>query len=127
MIQLRSVKIARMTQLFAWDRIEREQLSPTFARQVIHGDMLTVARVFLSKGCSVPLHSHHNEQISIIESGALKFVIDGEEKIVRAGEILRIPAHVPHSAEAEEDVAGIDIFCPVREDWRRGDDAYLRK
>jgi len=116
-----------MTQLFAWDRIEREQLSPTFARQVIHGDYLTVARVFLSKGCSVPLHSHHNEQISMIESGSLKFVIDGKEQIVRAGEILRIPAHVPHSAQAEDDCVGIDIFHPVREDWRRGDDAYLRK
>ncbi|HME07849.1 MAG TPA: cupin domain-containing protein, partial [Bryobacteraceae bacterium] len=66
------------------------------------------------------------EQISMIESGSLKFVIDGQEQVVRAGEILRIPAHVPHSAVAEEDCSGIDIFHPVREDWRNGDDAYLR-
>jgi len=114
-------------QLYQWDQVEKEQLSPTFARQVINGETITVARVYLRKGCSVPEHSHHNEQISIMEEGALKFVIDGQEKMVRAGEVLRIPPHVPHSAVAVEDSVGIDIFSPVREDWKRGDDAYLRK
>ena len=113
-------------QFYEWDRIEKEQLSPVFARQVIHGDTLTVARVYLAKGCKVPEHSHHNEQISIIEQGSLRFVVGGVEKVVRAGEILRIPAHVPHSAEADEDCVGLDVFSPVREDWIRGDDAYLR-
>jgi len=114
-------------QLYKWDQVPREELSPTFARQVIHADSVTVARVYLRKGGLVPEHSHHNEQISMIDRGALKFVIGGQEKIVRAGEVLRIPPHVPHSAEAVEDCAGVDIFCPVREDWKRGDDAYLRK
>ena len=115
-----------VAQLLAWNQIEKEQLNPTFARQVIHGDTVTVARVFLAKGCSVPEHKHHNEQISIIESGALKFIIAGEEKVVRAGEILKIPANLPHAAVAEEDCVGMDIFVPVREDWRSGNDAYLR-
>lgn len=114
-------------QLYEWDQIQKEQLNPTFARQVIHGDTVTVARVYLYKGCFVPEHSHHNEQISIIEQGSLRFVVAGKEQVVRAGEVLRIPAHVPHSAQADEDCVGIDIFVPVREDWRRGDDAYLRK
>ena len=114
-------------QLYDWETLEKEELSSTFARQVIHADTLTVARVFLKKGCKVPEHSHHNEQISIIEKGSLRFVLDGKEQLVKAGQILRIPAHVPHSAEAPEDCVGVDVFSPVREDWRRGDDAYLRK
>jgi len=114
-------------QLYQWDSVEKEQLNPRFARQVIHGDTITVARVYLRKGCFVPEHSHHNEQISMMDQGALKFVIGGQEKVLRAGDVLRIPANMPHSAEALEDSAGIDIFAPVREDWRRGDDAYLRK
>ena len=113
--------------LYQWNQVKKEQLSPTFARQVINGDTITVARVYLAKGCKVPEHSHHNEQISIIEQGSLKFVVAGQEKVVRAGEVLRIPPHVPHSAEAEEDCVGVDVFSPVREDWIRGDDAYLRK
>ena len=114
-------------QLYEWNTIQKEQLNPLFTRQVIHGDTMTVARIHLRKGCSVPEHSHHNEQISMIEQGAIRFVLGGVEKIVRAGEVLRIPPHLPHSAEAIEDCVAVDLFSPPREDWIRGDDAYLRK
>jgi quercetin dioxygenase-like cupin family protein len=54
------------------------------------------------------------------------FVIGGEERIVSGGEALTIPANAPHLVEALEDSLATDLFCPVREDWIRGDDAYLR-
>jgi quercetin dioxygenase-like cupin family protein len=113
-------------QTYAWDQIEREDVNPTFTRQVIHTETMTVARLFLKHGCAVPMHSHHNEQISMVESGSLKFVMEGQELIVKAGEVLRIPPHVSHSAEALEDSNVVDLFSPPREDWIRGDDAYLR-
>ena len=113
--------------LYDWNQVEKEQINPTLVRQMIHGETMTVARLQLSKGCSVPEHSHANEQISMIEKGALRFVLAGREQIVRAGEVLHIPAHVPHSAEAIEDSLAVDLFSPPREDWIRGDDAYLRK
>ena len=114
-------------QIYEWNRLEKEQLSPTLARQVIHAGTMTVARLYLRKGSSVPEHSHHNEQISMIEQGSLKFVIAGQETVVKAGQVLRIPPNVPHSAEAMEDSVAVDLFSPPREDWIRGDDAYLRK
>jgi len=114
-------------QRYEWNQVEKEQLNPAFARQVIHGESMTVARVYLKKGCLVPEHSHPNEQISMLEQGALRFVLAGEELILKAGQVLRIPPHVPHSAEALEDSIAMDLFSPVREDWIRGDDAYLRK
>jgi quercetin dioxygenase-like cupin family protein len=114
-------------QLYEWNRVEKEQMSPLLTRQVIHGDTMTIARVHLRKGCSVPEHSHHNEQISMVEQGSIRFVLAGVEKVVRAGEVLRIPPNLPHSAEALEDCIAVDLFSPPREDWIRGDDAYLRK
>ena len=114
-------------QTYEWDKMEKEQLNPSFARQVIHGQTLTVARVFIRKGYTVPTHSHINEQLSFIEEGRLKFVLDGKEVVVGPGQLLLIPPSVPHSAEALEDVVGTDYFTPVREDWRDGTDAYLRK
>jgi quercetin dioxygenase-like cupin family protein len=54
-------------QVYDWNEVEKEQMSPVLVRQVIHGDHITVARLHLRKGCSVPEHSHHNEQISMIE------------------------------------------------------------
>ena len=50
-----------------------------------------MARVLMKKGCIVPLHSHHNEQVTYILEGALKFWIDGKEIVVNAGEVLTIP------------------------------------
>jgi quercetin dioxygenase-like cupin family protein len=114
-------------QLYEWNQVKKEQMNPLFVRQVIHGKTMTVARLDIRKGCSVPEHSHHNEQISMIERGSMRFVLAGVEKIVKAGEVLQIPANVPHSAEALEDCIAVDLFSPPREDWIHGDDAYLRK
>lgn len=95
-------------------------------RQVIHGETMTLARFEVRKGASLPEHSHVNEQISTLESGRGRFVVGGREVIVSAGESLRIPPNVPHSVEFLEDSVATDIFSPPREDWIRGDDAYLR-
>jgi quercetin dioxygenase-like cupin family protein len=113
--------------LYNWARIPEEKLNPLLSRQVIHTPQMTIARIRLARGAVVPLHEHANEQVTMMESGALRFEIAGEEVVVRGGEALRIPPHAPHLVETLEDSVAIDLFTPVREDWIRGDDAYLRK
>ncbi len=113
-------------QLYDWSRIEKEQLNPLIARQVIHGKKLTVGRLFLKKGAVVPAHSHPHEQITLLEQGRLLFTIDGREQELQAGQALEIPPEAVHQVQALEDSVAVDIFAPVREDWIRGDDAYLR-
>ena len=113
--------------LYDWSAVEREQLNPLFARQVIYADSMTVARVFLKKGCLVPMHSHVNEQLSVMEQGEMQFIVDGKPVLVKAGQTLRIPSNVPHSAEALVDSVSLDVFSGIREDWRSGSDAYLRR
>ncbi len=109
-----------------WNSIELEDLNPLLQRQFIVGQNVMVARVLLKKGCIVPEHSHHNEQITYILEGALKFWIDGKEIVVNAGEVLTIPPHMPHKAEAVEDTVDLDIFNPPRTDWINKTDKYLR-
>ncbi|HKY04035.1 MAG TPA: cupin domain-containing protein [Blastocatellia bacterium] len=113
-------------ELHKWDEIAEEQITPLLTRRFVSGEKMTVARFFLKKGCVVAAHSHPNEQMSTILSGALKFVIDGREVIVGAGETLHIPANTPHSAEAMEDTDALDVFSPTRSDWVEGRDDYLR-
>jgi quercetin dioxygenase-like cupin family protein len=113
-------------QHYQWDAIPVEQMNALISRQVVNGSTITIARLVLKKGAFVPLHSHINEQISTIDSGSLRFVVDGAEIIVKAGETLVIPPNVPHLAEAHEDCTATDVFSPVRQDWISGDDAYLR-
>jgi unsaturated pyranuronate lyase len=109
-----------------WQDIEVERLSSHIGRQFLVGTDMMLARVLLKKDAHVPLHSHLNEQITYILEGSLKFVIDGREITVRAGEVLCIPPHVPHEAFALEDTIDLDIFNPPRQDWIDRDDAYLR-
>jgi quercetin dioxygenase-like cupin family protein len=111
-----------------WEKIKKDQMSDIISRQMVSGEDGTLARVLLTRGAVVPRHSHRSEQYTMILSGALKFNFDdGETTTVRAGEILVIPAHMPHEAVALEDTVDIDFFAPRREEWIRGDDSYLRQ
>jgi len=109
-----------------WEKIEKEQLNPVITRQMMSGEDATIGRILLSRGAVVPRHSHRSEQFTFILSGALKFTFDDGETVVRSGEILLIPPHVPHAAEALEDTVDFDFFAPRRDDWINKDDAYLR-
>jgi quercetin dioxygenase-like cupin family protein len=109
-----------------WDGVEAEPLNPLITRQFVTGTNIMLARLVLKKGAHVPLHHHYHEQVSHIVEGALNFLMEGREVTVRAGEILCIPPHVPHEVIALEDSLALDIFNPPREDWIRGEDAYLR-
>ena len=109
-----------------WHTVELEDLNPLLRRQFVVGQAIMVARVLMKKGCIIPLHSHHNEQFTYILEGALKFWVDGKEIVVNAGEVLTIPPHMPHKAEALVDTVDLDIFNPPRADWINKSDQYLR-
>ena len=109
-----------------WRSVELEDLNPLLQRQMVVGQEIMLARVLMKKGCIIPLHSHHNEQITYILEGALKFWVDGQEIVVNAGEVLSIPPHMPHKAEAMLDTVDLDVFNPPRADWLNKTDLYLR-
>ena len=110
-----------------WTKVELETLNPLLQRQLITGSNVMLARILLKKGCVVPLHSHHNEQLSYVIDGALKFTIRGKNTVVRAGEVLTIPPYVPHLVKALRDTVSLDIFHPPRMDWINKTDTYLRR
>jgi len=109
------------------DQVEREQLTPLLQRQFFSTPQLTIARFELKQGCSIPEHHHHNEQVTSVFAGALKLSFSGKDVVVRPGETVSIPPHLPHSAEALEDTLVIDVFTPPRRDWEQKQDAYLRQ
>jgi len=89
---------------------------------------MMLAHLYLDEGAVVPRHSHENEQLTYVLEGALRFEMgeDGDEEIVvRAGEVLHIPSHVPHRVVALEDTLDVDIFSPPRQDWLSGTDSYF--
>jgi len=110
-----------------WSEIPREHINPSIERQFITGERVTVARFELKRAGLVPRHVHENEQVSYIVSGALKFVFDDREVVVRGGELIQIPPNVPHAAEVVEDCVAIDVFSPVRQDWIDKTDSYFQR
>ena len=115
---------------YRWDEMPKEKVNDLLDRRLITGDRMMLAHVYLKKGCIVPKHQHENEQLTYILEGALRFWIGDDEKREQidasAGEVLAIPAWVPHRAEALDHVVDVDIFCPPRQDWLDGTDSYLR-
>jgi quercetin dioxygenase-like cupin family protein len=113
--------------LYDWNTMPAEQLNPSIVRRAVHTETMTISRLLIAKDGAVPEHSHVNEQVATVERGALRFWVGGKEVLLVAGQSLTIPSNVPHSVVALEDTVVVDIFSPRREDWIRGDDAYLRK
>ena len=118
----------RAAKWYRWDQMPREELHDRLSRRLITGDQVMLAHVYLKQGCVVPRHSHENEQFTYILEGALRFLVgdEAEEIVVRAGEVLHLPANVPHEAHALEDTLDVDIFYPPRADWLNKTDDYLR-
>jgi quercetin dioxygenase-like cupin family protein len=64
------------------------------------------------------VHSHPHEQSTMVERGCVRFTVDGADRLVSPGDVLRLPSGVPHGATMlDEEVVLIDIFSPIREDF----------
>jgi quercetin dioxygenase-like cupin family protein len=118
-----------------WSDVRLEELNPLLTRRVVTGEHSMIAQVYLKEGCVVKAHQHHNEQITYILEGGLRFWLgENADKApnaphvdVMAGDVLLIPGNVRHEAHALADTLDVDVFTPPRQDWLDGSDAYLRE
>ena len=110
-----------------WDEIPAERLNDKFVRKLAWDGKIMVGLTLVEQGYVVPLHSHDNQQVTFVTSGKWRFNIGGKVTDVGPNEMISIPANVPHTAEAVETLVAYDIFTPPREDWIKGEDAYLRR
>lgn len=103
-----------------------EQMAPKLQRKYVSGEKGMLALFKMDKGAKVPLHHHPNEQTSYITQGSVKVTIQGKDYTVKAGEVLIIPANIPHEFECLEDgTLDIDFFAPPRTDWINGTANYF--
>ena len=98
--------------------LDTEELFPGFHGKMVHTEGMTFSCWTIEKDAELPEHQHENEQISYLLDGVLEFTLEGETKVIVPGKLVVIPSHARHSVKAVTDCVVVDIFCPVREDYR---------
>ena len=101
------------------DECSRHTIFPGVTIQTCSADKMMLSFVDLQPHSVVAEHSHPHEQVGMVLEGRAIFYIGGEEKTLCKGDMYRIPGHVKHRVVAlEEPVKALDIFYPIREDYR---------
>ncbi len=95
-----------------------KEIFPGWFGRMIHGEKMTVAYYRAAAGSHFPKHSHLHEQVSNVLEGELEITIGDETRICRAGEVAVIAPNTIHYGQALTDVRVIDVFSPVREEYR---------
>ena len=98
--------------------IPSKELVPGILGYYAHGDNMSFGYVELEPGSSVPMHQHIHEQITYIIEGELDMVIGGKSCLLTGGMYHVIPSNTPHSAIAKTGCKVIDVFSPVREEYK---------
>ena len=98
--------------------LPQRQLAPGYSARIVHSDHLTISHVDVAAGAPLPQHSHPHEQISNIVAGEFEMTVAGETRILKAGMVAVIPSNAAHSGKAITHCTIIDVFYPVREDFK---------
>jgi quercetin dioxygenase-like cupin family protein len=84
-----------------------------------HGNELMLSLVEFAPHAVVEEHSHPHEQCGLMLEGEAEFIVGGESRLVKAGEMWRIPGGVKHKVIAgAAPVRALDVFHPIRDDYR---------
>ena len=98
--------------------IEPLEISLGFHGRFIHTASMTVAFVEVEAGAILPEHAHVHEQVTNLLEGEFEFVLNGESILLQPGHSVVIPSNVPHYGRAITKCRILDVFSPVREDFR---------
>ena len=106
---------------------EPTEVLPGVKLQLVHGDNLTTGYWELEVTANLEGHSHPHEQIQSLIEGEMEFTVDGETTILKAGDVLVIPPNAHHSAKVLKKCRIVDVWHPVREDYKKIMEALQQK
>ena len=99
-------------------KIEPKEIFKGYKGRFIHTETMTMAFWEVEAGAVIPIHHHIHEQTCQVLEGKFELTIAGERKIFEPGFVAIIPSNVPHGCVAITDCKLLDIFSPVREDYK---------
>lgn len=107
--------------------LKEHEVIPGFRGKFIHTDRVTYAHWNIDEGSIIPEHSHPHEQITHVIRGKFKLVIEGENNDLWDDSAIVIPPNIKHSGMALTDCHVVDVFSPVREDYKKFDEPLAKE
>jgi quercetin dioxygenase-like cupin family protein len=98
--------------------LTEHEVFPGFRGRFVHSERTSHVYWTIDAGAVLPEHDHPHEQVVNMIEGELELVVSGEARVLRAGDVLAIPGGARHSGRALSRVRVLDVFTPVREDYR---------
>ncbi len=98
--------------------VPEREIVPGFHGRFLHSGQMTFAYWRIDAGAAIPMHSHPHEQVVNMLEGELELVVDGTPHMLTAGDVHVIPGGAAHGARAVTEARVLDVFAPVREDYR---------
>lgn len=96
-----------------WDTIGQG-----LTRQILgFGPDLMLVRVEFEKGAVGVMHHHPHRQVSYVVAGSFEVTVNGEKRVLKAGDCFYVAADLVHGAVALEKGTLVDVFTPAREDF----------
>ncbi len=91
------------------------EILPGLEFRPVLGDRTLTNFVRFAPHTEAPMHSHQEEQIVLVLEGEFEFEIDGNVRLMRAGDVAVIPSWVRHGARTKDDSCfEVDFFTPPR-------------
>ena len=109
-----------MATRYVWDEIGERTIIKGFHGKFVHSERMTFVMWRFDKGTILPRHQHPHEQVAIVFEGELEITVDGETFLCTAGSALVIPPNAWHEGRFLTECRILDVFAPVREDYREG-------
>lgn len=94
------------------------EIAPGFQARIVHSEQMSLAFVEVAAGSVLREHHHVHEQVTTVLEGQFELTVGGELFELSAGETVVIGSNVPHSGRAVSDCRIVDVFSPVREDFK---------
>lgn len=104
--------------VFSFNDIPVKEIAPGYMSKLIHTATNTINFIEVEAGRTVPEHKHVHEQVAFVLEGQFELTINGVPHVLDNGQYAVIPSNTLHSGRAITNCRLIDVFSPVREDYK---------